>query len=146
MFAVRRVLQLKRSEDAKIANQQSRGHALLHAFSPGGCNTAIQLALSLREEYGVSLGPSLKLLVLDSCPGDTSFQHAHEAAILSLPLSMQTGSSFVQYLGRTFLCPAVSFLTFLQRIGVLMSVSDLRASLNDQGTFGNSSKEAISVL
>ena len=56
---------------------------LLHIFSNGGCNTATQLLLDLREKRGKPL--SLIGLIVDSAPALGTYRKEHEAMMLSLP-------------------------------------------------------------
>ena len=65
--------------------QESSEHSrvLLHIFSNGGCNTATQLLLDLREKRGKPL--SLIGLIVDSAPALGTYRKEHEAMMLSLP-------------------------------------------------------------
>lgn len=54
-----------------------------HIFSHGGCNTAIQLALSLQTATNFQIGNHLKGIIFDCCPGETSF------AVSSTPSSQR---------------------------------------------------------
>ncbi|KAJ5819250.1 hypothetical protein N7474_004841 [Penicillium riverlandense] len=120
--AIRRVLAL----------HGSRG-TLLHLFSHGGGNIAVQLALSLKEEEdaGAAFFSSLRGIILDCCPGDDTLHRAIGAARMSVP---QT--AVAQVLERAFLSPTLTVVNRLQHAGVLRSVRDLRALLLDASIFG----------
>ncbi|KAJ5096640.1 hypothetical protein N7456_007361 [Penicillium angulare] len=115
---------------------------LLHLFSHGGGNTALQLALSLKEdeedekdekEGTPNLNPftNLKCLILDCCPGDDSFSRAYAAARTSVP---ETPIS--QFLGSTLLYPTVAVMNTLQHVRLMRAIRDLRENLNDTSIFG----------
>ncbi|KAE8324811.1 hypothetical protein BDV39DRAFT_207539 [Aspergillus sergii] len=123
----------------KIAGKKEADSIILHIFSHGGCNTAIQLALSLRQDSAHSpleLGPYLRGVIFDCCPGDTSFSRAYQAAAVSLPSQSMPS----QALGKLLLYPAIGLITGLQRTGLMSSVSQLRSELNDSAVFGASAK------
>ncbi|RKU48508.1 hypothetical protein DL546_006180 [Coniochaeta pulveracea] len=105
---------------------------LFHIFSHGGCNTAIQLAHALNEtaERGL-LHDNLRQIIFDSCPGNTSFEKAYNATLVSLPPKLQQGviAAAVAYL-------PVALVTGLQKGGLMRSVDDLRKELNDPHLFG----------
>ncbi|PYI20189.1 hypothetical protein BO99DRAFT_402010 [Aspergillus violaceofuscus CBS 115571] len=110
---------------------------LLHIFSHGGCNTAIQLALSLQVEDArghppLELGRHLGGIIFDCCPGDTSFGRAYQVAAQSLP----PRAVLAQAVGRVLLYPVIGVITGLQQAGWMSSVRGLRAQLNDPATFG----------
>jgi DNA repair protein RAD57 len=102
---------------------------LLHIFSHGGCNTALQLLISMQQD-GTPL--PLKEAILDCCPGDETFQKAYDAAAVSLPAFQP-----VQVIGRAVLYPAIGAITGLQHFGVVSSVKDLRHQLNDSTLLGS---------
>ncbi|KAF3480305.1 uncharacterized protein GIQ15_05652 [Arthroderma uncinatum] len=121
------------------AEREESGSILLHIFSHGGCNTAIQLALSLRNDPGHSpleLGAHLRGIIFDCCPGDPSFSRAYQAAALSLPCS----PPLARTIGKTLLFPAVGLITVLQQIGWTSSVQQLRAQLNNPTVFGTTAR------
>ncbi|PKX94118.1 putative DNA repair protein (Rad57) [Aspergillus novofumigatus IBT 16806] len=103
--------------------------ALLHVFSHGGCNTAIQLALSIKENPGPNALHHLPLrgVIFDCCPGKTGFRRSYNAAVLSLP----QGGKLVQLVGRAVLYTTVGTITSIQNAGLMSSVNDLRHQLND---------------
>lgn len=116
------------------AGEECTGSILLHIFSHGGCNTAIQLALSLQSDptHPVSeFGRYLGGIIFDCCPGDTSFKRAYQAAAHSLPTSLP-----VQTVGKALLYPVIGIINGLQQTGWMGSVRDLRAQLNDPSVFG----------
>ncbi|KAJ5625000.1 hypothetical protein N7510_001309 [Penicillium lagena] len=115
-----------------LTSRGSRG-TLLHLFSHGGGNIAVQLALSLKEEEdaGTAFFSSLRGIILDCCPGDDTLHRAIGATRMSVP---QT--TVAQVLERAFLSPTVTVVNRLQHAGVLRSVRDLRALLLDASTFG----------
>ena len=109
---------------------------LLHIFSHGGCNTAIQLALLLQADSNspaseVEIGNHLSGIIFDCCPGDTSFGRAYQAAAHSLPRSAPA-----QTVGKALLYPVIGIINGLQQTGVMSSVQDLRVQLNDPRVFG----------
>lgn len=103
----------------------SRKDILLHVFSHGGCNTALQLMAAMPPDERVRFHARLRLLVFDCCPGDTSFQRAYEAAHLSLPPQMP-----LRRLGAAGAYGAVCAVHALQASGLMHSVRDLRQELN----------------
>ena len=110
------------------------GGILLHLFSHGGGNTALQLALSMKEEkdQGSWFFSNLKGLILDCCPGDDSLERAYAAARTSVP-----ETPFSQLLGDTLLYPTVAVINALQHARLMRAIRDLRHQLNDPSTFGS---------
>lgn len=109
---------------------------LLHIFSHGGCNTAIQLAISLFRDSNhpsFEIGKYLGVVIIDCCPGDTSFDRAYQAAALSLPSSVPG-----QLVGKVLFYPVIGLIHGLQTTGWMNSVRDLRKQLNDPQVFGTS--------
>lgn len=115
--------------------------ALLHIFSHGGCNSALQLSRLLHSSTPNDPSPStiprpfpipLIGLILDSCPGSTSFTKSYAAAAYSLPATQPAN-----LLGKTLLFPLIGTLSSLQALGVVSSIDDLRRELNDINTFGS---------
>ncbi|KAI2790993.1 hypothetical protein POX_c03847 [Penicillium oxalicum] len=135
--ALRTRLAAARKIIRSTVNQSGNGdtrNCLLHLFSHGGCNTAIQLALSLQMDPShppLELGRYLGGIIFDCCPGDDSFWRVYEAAAHSLPRSR-----LAQMVGRKLLFPAVGVINGLQQTGWMSSVRDLRAQLNDSAIFG----------
>ena len=114
---------------------QTEGGALLHMFSHGGCNTALQLSRLLRGSNTLEASFPIPLIgvVLDSCPGSSGFVKAYSGAVYSLPAVRIPG---INLLGRACLFPVIGSISFLQAWGLLSSVEDLRRELNDFDTFG----------
>lgn len=111
-----------------------KGHALLHMFSHGGCNSALQLSRLLRgNDPNVTFSIPLIGVILDSCPGSSSFAKAYSGAVYSLPATRVPG---VDLLGRAVLLPIIGTVSLLQAYGLLASVEDLRRELNDLNSFG----------
>jgi len=114
------------------ATPHTEGGALLHMFSNGGCNTAVQLSRLLRANTpAVSFPIPLIGVILDSCPGTTNFFKAYSGAVYSLPTVPG-----VNLLGRAVLFPVIGTIYLLQTWGVVSSAEDLRRELNDINTFG----------
>ena len=110
-----------------------KGHALLHMFSHGGCNSALQLSRLLRgNDPNVTLPIPLLGVILDSCPGSSSFAKAYSGAVYSLPATRIPGADL---LGRAVLLPIIGTVSILQAYGLLASVEDLRCELNDLNSF-----------
>lgn len=116
--------------------------ALLHIFSHGGCNSALQLTRLLQSRTPADNSPSTTTttpafpipligLILDSCPGSSSFTKAYAAATYSLPATQP-----INLLGQALLFPLIGAFCSMQALGVVSSISDLRRELNDPGTFG----------
>ncbi|RYP82009.1 hypothetical protein DL769_001766 [Monosporascus sp. CRB-8-3] len=124
-----------RSAITSILQRQDKsdgsGGILLHIFSHGGCNMAIQLAESMRAEYGTLLIDNLRQIVYDCCPGDGSFQRAYNAALLSLPTQQP-----VRTIGIPAVFAAVGVITGLQQAGIMHSIPDMRHALHDTDLFG----------
>lgn len=113
---------------------QTEGGALLHMFSHGGCNTALQLNCLLRGSTQDRPFPiPLIGVVLDSCPGSSGFVKAYSGAVYSLP-AVQIPC--FKLLGRACIFPVIGTISLLQAWGMLSSVEDLRQELNDLNTFG----------
>ncbi|KAL6808885.1 hypothetical protein GGI42DRAFT_224999 [Trichoderma sp. SZMC 28013] len=105
---------------------------LWHIFSHGGCNSAIQMALSLHDQRSdIDLSKHVGLFVLDCCPGDASFENAYKAAAYSLP-----NAFIARIVGQTLLYPTIAIITGLQNVGLMRSVKQLRAHLNDPAVLG----------
>lgn len=115
-------------------NPSAEGGALLHMFSHGGCNTALQLSRVLRgNDHETSFPIPLLGVILDSCPGSSGFVKAYSGAVYSLPETRIPG---INLLGRAGLLPVIGTVSLLQSWGLLSSVVDLRRELNDINTFG----------
>lgn len=141
--AIRRILGLEGvgvgvgdDRDARASAGPGSG-ALLHAFSHGGCNTAVQLALSMSEdgdwigERGLRHFP-VQAVVFDCCPGDDSFLRMYNAAAVSFPRASPIGS-----FESVLLYPSIAAIFGLQRAGFMNSVRRLRDEINDPAVFGS---------
>lgn len=112
----------------------NNGRILLHLFSNGGCNIAIQLALSLRTDPGhpaLDMGRYLGGIIFDSCPGVAPFKRVYESAALSLPSSVPAKA-----VGTALLYPFIGVVFGLQHTGWMSSSQDIRVRLNDPGVLG----------
>lgn len=113
----------------------ANGGILLHLFSNGGCNTAIQLACSLRtktaQHPALDMGRYLEGIILDSCPGVAPFNRVYESASLSLP-----SSGPGRGVGSALLYPFVGVMYGLQQRGWMSSSQDIRDQLNDPRVLG----------
>lgn len=115
-------------------NPTAEGGALLHMFSHGGCNTALQLSRVLRgNNHETSFPIPLHGVILDCCPGSSGFIKAYSGAVYSLPETRIPG---LNILGRADLLPVIGTVSLLQSWGLISSVEDLRRELNDTNTFG----------
>ncbi|KAK8067277.1 hypothetical protein PG997_014024 [Apiospora hydei] len=137
--ALRAQLQPARDAISRIMEQHPNDDGLnngilLHIFSHGGCNRALQLAWSHGSSPSSQLfRDNLRLVVFDCCPGDASFDKAYKAAIISLP---QTRFLDVRSLGAPLVYGAVAAIHGLQSAGLMRSVRELRRELNDPSAFG----------
>ncbi|KAF2113888.1 hypothetical protein BDV96DRAFT_578470 [Lophiotrema nucula] len=108
--------------------------ALLHVFSHGGCNSALQLSRLLRRSSSENLLPfpiPLLGIILDCCPGSSAFSKTYTAATYSVPDRQP-----INFVGRVLLWPSIATMCTLQALGIMSSVNDLRRELNDFATFG----------
>lgn len=139
--AIIKALQPPKPKPTTTRTTESSGthnpQALLHIFSHGGCNTAIQLAQSISEVAGTLLSDHLRQVVFDCCPGGTSFAKAFNAASLSLP---PTSSALLGALGTAAVFAAVATITALQKAGFMSSVRDMRRELNEPALFGSAAR------
>lgn len=135
--AIRRIALAESDDD----DDKPTKSILLHIFSHGGCNTALQLMHSLQSENEQPSGSTLDLarqlygVIFDCCPGDGSFGRAYNAAAASLP-----NAWLAQTIGKTVLIPVISTITLLQYVGAMSSITDLRRELNDPSMFGTAAK------
>ncbi|KAK1140772.1 DNA repair protein rhp57 [Aspergillus melleus] len=124
--------------DGDSANAESRQKALLHVFSHGGCNTAVQLALSMSDDHDKETKNSglrhlpLRAVIFDSCPGDDSFLRMYNAAAVSFPQTFP-----LEFFESALLYPSMAAVFALQRAGLMNSVRRLRQELNDRAVFGS---------
>ncbi|KAJ5948104.1 hypothetical protein N7466_001119 [Penicillium verhagenii] len=133
-LAIRRIAQKIGAEPRHLNGQHG---ILLHLFSHGGGNIAVQLALSLKEEkdQGSPFFSNLNSIILDCCPGDDGLGRAYAAARTSVP-----DTSVARLLGNTLLYPTVAVINGLQHVRLMRSIQDLRHLLNDPTTFGPTPK------
>ena len=137
--AVRSRLQPARDAIIQALQSETPQDLLLHAFSHGGCNTAIQLARSLSDvdaDAGVLFRDRLRLVVFDCCPGDTSFDKAFRAATVSLPPALSSAPLPLRALSTAAVFTVTTAMTALQRVGLMAGVDDMRRDLNDPALFG----------
>ncbi|KAF9890272.1 hypothetical protein FE257_006186 [Aspergillus nanangensis] len=105
---------------------------LLHAFSHGGSNTAVQLTRSMDSDGDQrNFLSTLRLIIFDCSPGDTAFCRSYKAAALSLPTTEPANT-----IGKFALYPTMGLITSLQNLGIMHSVADLRSEMNDPTLFG----------
>lgn len=122
--AIRRIL----GNNAGYPEKNPNG-VLLHIFSHGGSNIAIQLILSMQDRKhpsGIHRLP-LQGIVFDSCPGDTTFMRNYQASVYSLPPAPLP----IQLVNRALLFPAIGLITGLQAVGITSSISAMQKQLND---------------
>jgi hypothetical protein len=121
---IRRILGLH----AGGAEKTSKG-VLLHIFSHGGSNIALQLILSMqnpKHPSGIHRLP-LQGIIFDSCPGDTTFRRNYHASVHSLPHA----PPFIQLLSKALLYPAIGVVTGLQTIGVMSYIGEMQKQFNN---------------
>ncbi|KAL4816301.1 hypothetical protein BDW67DRAFT_184798 [Aspergillus spinulosporus] len=121
---IRRILGLQ----AGGAEKTSKG-VLLHIFSHGGSNIALQLILSMQNPKHPSGIHRLPLLgiIFDSCPGDTTFTRNYHASVHSLPHAPPS----IQWLSQALLFPTIGVVTGLQALGIMSSISKMQKQFND---------------
>jgi hypothetical protein len=122
--AIRRIL----GPDAGDFEKNPNG-VLLHVFSHGGSNIAIQLILSMQDPKhpsGIQRLP-LQGIVFDSCPGDTTFMRNYQASVYSLPPAPFP----IRLINQALLFPAIGIITGLQNLGITSSISEMQKQLND---------------
>jgi hypothetical protein len=101
---------------------------LLHAFSNGGAVTATQLlnALPLAHRQ------SLSALVLDSCPGQATYQRTAKAILISLPKI-----PFIRFTGAIVIYIFLLIMLGVTKMGVENAISKARRRLNDETLLGS---------
>ena len=113
-------------------SQHAQGHgqrqAILHIFSNGGSQCAIQLATSLPESIRLQ---AFSAIILDSCPGTATYQRTVQALTLSMPKSPLT-----KYLG----LPILHFVLCLLYLALFVTraedtITRIRNQLNDHRLF-----------
>ncbi|KAL4964496.1 TMEM53 family protein [Aspergillus stella-maris] len=122
--AIRRIL----GPDAGDIEKNPKG-VLLHIFSHGGSNIAIQLILSMQDRRDPSGFHRLPLqgIIFDSCPGSTTFMRNYQASVYSLPAAPLP----ITLLNRALLLPAIGVITGLQNMGITSSMGEMQKQLND---------------
>jgi len=110
------------------ANQE----ILLHIFSNGGSNSAVQLAEAWRARQS-SPFPATSM-VLDSCPGSPSLKLAADAVVSSTPKSSHWWAIIFAW---TVVVPFVAFPVLLGGMNV---VASLRERLNDTQLFSTKTR------
>ena len=111
-----------------ITGQENR-QILLHVFSNGGAQCAVQLATSLSPE---NRPHAFDAIVFDSCPGEATYARSVHAMSLSLPKS-----PLAQYLGPVFIHFTLCLFylaIFVFRFETVITRS--RRCLNDPEMFG----------
>ena len=105
---------------------------LLHIFSNGGSNTAVQLAEAWRSSQSSPFPASS--MVLDSCPGSPSLKLAADAVVSSSP---KNAYWWVVIFAWTVVVPFVVFPTLLGEPNI---VASLRERLNEARLFSTSTR------
>jgi hypothetical protein len=113
---------------------QTHDQAVLHMFSRGGWNTALQLSLLIREGRLTAGFPvPLVGVILDSCPGPSGFNQNLLGTSSTLHQRNTSPAS---------ICSVVRFCHhhrhnfYAAIMGLLSSVEDLRRELNNLNSFG----------
>ena len=113
-------------------SQGAEGHgqrkAVLHIFSNGGSQSAIQLATSLPKSIRLQ---AFSAIIFDSCPGTATYSRTVRALTLSMPKSPLT-----KYLG----APILRFVVFLLYLVLFVTraedaITKIRKQLNDHKLF-----------
>lgn len=107
------------------------GGILLHIFSNGGANMAVQLTAAVKSCIPQLTPSPFRMVIFDCCPCFTTFQSQYDAAVFSLPASQP-----VNALGQMVLFPFVGAVSVLQNVGAVGSGSSLRRDLNCSNVFG----------
>lgn len=128
--AIRALTSACAAQQSEESRNKAEGYIVLHMFSHGGSNTAIQLALSIEES---KLALPLQAVIFDGTPGNQSFGVSYNAMTLSLPQNPVS-----RFLCNLAIYPALGALTSLSALGVLVSIDDMRRVLNDEKLFGKS--------
>jgi hypothetical protein len=128
-------VRLKPARDVllSLTSQHAEGHgqrqAVLHIFSNGGSQSAIQLATSLPESIRLQ---AFSAIIFDSCPGTATYHRTVQALTLSMPKSPLT-----KYLGS----PILRLVVFLLYLVLFITraedaITKIRKQLNDHKLFG----------
>jgi hypothetical protein len=70
---------------ATPSNNQQNPRVLLHVFSNGGAQAAVQLATSLPTTHRPK---AFSAIIFDSCPGEATYARSHQAMSHSLPKTL----------------------------------------------------------
>ncbi|KAI9372695.1 hypothetical protein BJX61DRAFT_542423 [Aspergillus egyptiacus] len=122
--AIRRILGRNAGDTEKNPNG-----VLLHIFSHGGGNMAIQLILSMQDPKhpsGIQRLP-LQGIIYDSCPGDTTLMRNYRASAYSLPPAPQP----IDLLNRALLFTTIGAITGLQNLGIMRAISEVQKQFHD---------------
>lgn len=116
------------SHTSQHAEGHGRRQAVLHIFSNGGSQCAIQLVTSLPENVR---GQAFSAIIFDSCPGTATYSRTVQALTLSMPKSPLT-----KYLGT----PILRFVVFLLYLVLFVTraedaITKIRKQLNDHKLF-----------
>lgn len=116
------------SHTSQHAQGHSKRQAVLHIFSNGGSQCAIQLATSLPEDVRRQ---AFSAVVFDSCPGTATYCRTVQALTLAMPESPLT-----KYLGT----PILRIVVFLLYLVLFLTraedaISKIRKQLNDHKLF-----------
>lgn len=111
------------------AKDLDRGQVLLHVFSNGGAQCAVQLATGLLPEHRRL---AFNAIIFDSCPGEATYQRSVHAMTLSLPKS-----AIAKYLGPLLIHVTLCFFYIAIFIsGFETVITRSRRLLNDPAMFG----------
>lgn len=112
-------------ESSDSTDPSSKKKILLHIFSNGGSNSAVQLASAWHQKHSSPLPVSA--IVLDSAPGSSSLSLAGKAIVASFPPNSRWWATILVYL---FVLPIIALPALLPWAGGFL-VDMLRARLND---------------
>lgn len=110
-------------------NDPNKKKILLHIFSNGGSNSAVQLASAWQKRHSSPLPVSA--MVLDSAPGSSSLSLAAKAITSSFPAQHRWWVTIAVYL---FVLPLIALPAFVPGGGGYL-IDVLRARLNDPECF-----------
>jgi pimeloyl-ACP methyl ester carboxylesterase len=118
------------SHTSQHAQGRGQRQAVLHIFSNGGSQCAIQLATSLPEPIRHH---AFSAIILDSCPGTATYQRTVQALTLSMPKSPLT-----KYLGPLI----IHFVLCLLYLALFLTraedaITRIRNQLNDHKLFSS---------
>jgi pimeloyl-ACP methyl ester carboxylesterase len=116
------------SHASKHAQGHSQRQAVLHVFSNGGSQCAIQLTTALPENVRRQ---AFSAIIFDSCPGTATYQRTVQALTLSMPKSPLT-KYFGPHILHAVLC-LLYLALFVTRAED--TITRLRKQLNDHKLF-----------